>query len=89
MAKYSWRKTKPEVDLRYYRECIIIMMRHGRNVDHIARDLDVNENHLINFIKSEGIDKRLGRRSWAWKSKKQRRKLSARDGYTKKQKVPA
>ena len=56
---------KPE----QYKETIIRMMRYGTNVDQIAKDLDIKESVLDDFIRKEGIDWDLRRRSWAWKTK--------------------
>ena len=56
-------------------EIIIIMMRHGTSVDCIAKKLELPEKKLVTYIRKEGLDKQLARRSWTWKSnQKYRRK---------------
>jgi len=58
-----------------YHETIIIMMRHGTSVDRIAKKLELPEKKLVTYIRKEGLDKQLARRSWTWKSnQKYRRK---------------
>ena len=58
-----------------YHEAIIIMMRYGTSVDHIAKKLDLPEKGLVDYIKKEGLDKQMARRSWTWNSNhKYRRK---------------
>jgi hypothetical protein len=51
-----------------YKEGILTMMRYGGAVDSIAKDLGIPEKILVDYIKAEGIDKQLSRRSWKWKS---------------------
>ena len=46
-----------------YHEAIIIMMRHGTSVDHIAKKLELSEKKLVAYIKKESLDKQLARRS--------------------------
>lgn len=76
----NWKKPKIEIPLEQYQESIMLMMRYGGSVDHMAKDLNVTESRLVDFIKKEGIDKKLVRRSWSWKSsKKNRRRLQARN----------
>ena len=80
----NWKKPKIQIPLEQYQESIMLMMRYGGSVDRMAKDLNVTESRLIAFIKKEGMDKKLGRRSWSWKSaKKNRRRLQARDGFSK------
>ena len=45
-----------------YHEAIIIMMRYGTSVDHIAKKLDLPEKGLVDYIKKEGLDKQMARR---------------------------
>ena len=52
----------------FYRETIITMMRYGGSIDNIAKDLGMPEDFLVNYVKEEGLDKLLSRRSWTWKS---------------------
>ena len=59
----------PEIRPEPYMETIKCMMRYGTNVDQIAKDLDIDESVLASFIRKEGIDQDLRRRSWAWKTK--------------------
>ena len=49
-------------------------MRYGQAIDMIARDLGIPEEKLVEYIKSEGIDKQLARRPWKWKADKPRRR---------------
>ena len=58
-----------------YHETIITMMRYGGSVDDIARDLGLTENSLVTYIKKEGIDKKLHRRSWKWKAQTRKRRM--------------
>jgi len=61
-----------------HRETIIVMMRYGGNVDTIAEQLGIRESDLVKYIKDEGLDKLLARRSWKWKAKnKYRRRVSS------------
>ena len=63
-----------------YHEAIIIMMRYGKSVDHIAKKLDLPEKGLVDYIKKEGLDKQMARRSWTWNSNhKYRRKPRKQD----------
>ena len=69
-------------NLSMYRETIVVMMRYGGCVDQIAKDLGMSEKRLVAYIRSEGLDVELGRRSWTWKSgtgKKRRRGQALRD----------
>ena len=70
-----WKKELHLPSLAGYRETIIVMMRHGNSVDRIARDLGYPEKMVVDYIKAEGIDILLSRRSWTWKEKKGRRKI--------------
>lgn len=72
-ANKSGRPRSIEPNPEIYRETMVMMMRYGNNVDQIARDLGMQETTLVNFIKKEGIDKDLSRRSWKWKSTGPRR----------------
>ena len=63
--------------IRYYKESIIMMMRYGKSVDRIASELKYPEQMVIDYIKSEGIDSQLGRRSWQWKSAKKKHRTVA------------
>ena len=63
---------------RFYRETIITMMRYGGSIDNIAKDLGMPEDFLVNYIKEEGLDKLLSRRSWTWKTKSPRKRYSIR-----------
>ena len=67
MAK-AGRPYLKEVKPEQYKETIITMMRYGTNVDQIAKDLNMNESTLGDFIRKEGIDWDLRRRSWGWKT---------------------
>ena len=59
-----------------HRETIIVMMRYGGSGDVIASQLGIRENDLVKYIKDEGLDKLLERRSWKWKaSRKFRRRM--------------
>ena len=63
-----------------YHEAIIIMMRYGTSVDHIAKRQDLPEKGLVDYIKKEGLDKQMARRSWTWNSNhKYRRKPRKQD----------
>lgn len=42
--------------INQYHEAIIIMMRHGTSIDHIAK--------LAAYIKKESLDKQPAHRSW-------------------------
>ena len=75
MGKRTWKKKAPVPSLGAFKETIIVMMRYGSAVDQIARDLDYPEKVVVDFIKSEGIDVLLSRRSWRWKAVKERRKV--------------
>ena len=66
MAEKADGNLLPMID--QYREAIIIMMRHGTNVDHIAKKLQLSEIKLAAYIKKESLDKQLARRSWTWNS---------------------
>ena len=57
-----------------HRETIIVMMRYGGGVDDIARQLGLEEDDLIKYIKDEGLDIKLERRSWTWKAKQKSRR---------------
>lgn len=67
--------------IHYYRESIILMMRYGKAVDRIAAELKYPEQMIVDYIKSEGIDSQLNRRSWKWKSDKTKRRIMG--GYNK------
>ena len=73
MAK-AGRKRMPEIRPEPYMETIKCMMRYGTNVDQIAKDLHIKEKTLVGFIREEGIDQDLKRRSWAWKTEKKNRR---------------
>jgi hypothetical protein len=80
MAK--WSRERIEADPAVYRETIVVMMRYGGCVDQIAKDLGMSEGRLVDYIRLEGLDVELGRRSWRWKSKsgkKRRRGQAMRD----------
>lgn len=80
MAK--WSKDRIEANPAVYRETIVVMMRYGGCVDQIAKDLGMRESTLVDYIRLEGLDVELGRRSWRWKSvtgKKRRRGQALRD----------
>ena len=78
MAEKADGNLLPMID--QYREAIIIMMRHGTNVDHIAKKLQLSETKLAAYIKKENLDKQLARRSWTWNSNhKYRRKPRKQD----------
>ena len=66
MAEKADGNLLPMID--QYREAIIIMMRHGTSVDCIAKKLELPEKKLVTYIRKEGLDKQLARRSWTWKS---------------------
>ena len=68
------RKKTPDVLPGPYKETIKCMMRFGTNVDQIAKDLHIKEKTLVEFIREEGIDQDLKRRSWAWKTEKKNRR---------------
>ena len=57
-----------------HRETIIVMMRYGGGVDDIAYQLGLEEDDLIKYIKDEGLDIKLERRSWTWKAKQKSRR---------------
>lgn len=57
-----------------HRETIIVMMRYGGSVDQIAQDLGIYEKVLVKYIKDEGLDKKLERRSWTWKRENPRKR---------------
>ena len=57
-----------------HRETIIVMMRYGGGVDNIATQLGIKESELVKYIKAEGLDKQLERRSWTWKAKRKSRR---------------
>ena len=80
----KYQKTLPP--LSFYREAIIVMMRHGKAVDRIAQDLGYPERVVVNYIKDEGLDRKLYRRSWKWKSNTQRRRIVA--GYNSSREIP-
>jgi len=63
-----WKKGQPSPNVSVYKESILTMMRYGGAVDQIAKDLGIPERFLVAYIKEEGIDKQLSRRSWKWKS---------------------
>ena len=78
----KWGKDMVEANPAVYRETIVVMMRYGGCVDQIAKDLGMSEKRLVAYIRSEGLDVELGRRSWTWKSvtgKKRRRGQALRD----------
>lgn len=54
--------------ISHYKETIKIMMRHGGVVSDMAKQLGHPEKALIDYIKSEGLDIELRRRSWKWKN---------------------
>ena len=64
------RPKSPKLHPSQYHETILVMMRHGGAVDRIAKDLDVPESALIKYIRDEGIDQLLSRRSWRWKEER-------------------
>ena len=71
-----WKKEVHLPSLAGYKEIIIVMMRHGGAVDRIARDLGYPEKKVVDYIKAEGIDMLLNRRSWTWKeTRKGRRRI--------------
>ena len=78
----KWGKDMVEANPAVYRETIVVMMRYGGCVDQIAKDLGMRESTLVDYIRLEGLDVELGRRSWRWKSvtgKKRRRGQAMRD----------
>ena len=72
------RPRLPIPNPRYYRETIITMMRYGGSIDNIAKDLGMPEDFLVNYIKEEGIDKLMARRSWTWKTMTPRKRYTIR-----------
>ena len=72
--------------IHYFRESIIMMMRYGKSVDRIASDLGYPEKWVVDYIKSEGLDQKLSRRSWKWIEDKTRRRIMG--GYNKSKKAP-
>ena len=83
MGKRTWTKKAPLPNVSAYKESILTMMRYGGAVDKIAKDLGFPEQVVVDYIKAEGIDKQLSRRSWKWKSGKIRRRTL---GYRKSRK---
>ncbi len=70
-----WKKELHLPSLAGYEEIIIVMMRHGNSVERIAKDLGYPEKRVVDYIKAEGIDILLSRRSWTWKENKGRRRI--------------
>jgi len=68
------RPKLPDRDPRQYRESILVMMRYGGAVDRIAKDLGLRESKLVKYIRDEGIDQLLARRSWVWKESRVKRR---------------
>ena len=68
------RPKSPKLHPSQYHETILVMTRHGGAVDRIAKDLDVPESVLVQYIRDEGIDQILSRRSWVWKEKRVKRR---------------
>ena len=62
-----------------HKETIIVMMRYGGSVDNIATDLGLYEKVLVKYIKKEGLDKKMARRSWTWKRQNPRKKFRRTD----------
>ena len=70
-------------NLSMYRETIVVMMRYGGCVDKIARDLGMEEDDLVRYIRDEGLDVRLSRRGWRWKTEgglRRKKRAQARGG---------
>jgi len=70
-------------NLSMYRETIVVMMRYGGCVDKIARDLGMVEDDLVKYIRDEGLDVQLSRRSWRWKTEgglRRKKRPQARGG---------
>ena len=74
MTKHSWKTPKREISLEPYHESIILMLRYGKSVERISKDLAVNEDRIVTYIKESGIEHRMRNRSWAYKEEKVRRK---------------
>ena len=68
------RPKTPRLHPSQYHETIIVMMRHGGAVDRMAKDLDIPESTLVQYIRDEGIDQILSRRYWVWKEKRVKRR---------------
>ena len=68
------RPILPDRDPRQYHESILVMMRYGGAVDRIAKELGLRESKLVKYIRDEGIDQILSRRSWVWKEERAKRR---------------
>ena len=68
------RPKSPKLHPSQYHETILVMMRHGCAVDRMSKDLDIQESTLVQYIRDEGIDQLLSRRSWRWKEEKIKRR---------------
>ena len=80
MGKRTWTKKAPLPNVSAYKESILTMMRYGGAVDKIAKDLGFPEKSVVDYIRAEGIDIQLSRRSWVWKSSRvTRRRIGYRN----------
>ena len=73
-AKYGWRQPKKELRIEPYHESIILMLRYGKSVERISKDLSVREEKLIDYMKKSGIVHQMRNRSWTYKEVKTKRR---------------
>ena len=74
MGKHTWNKPKKCISLVSYHESIILMLRYGKSVERISKDLAINEERLVTYLKESGIEHLMRNRSLTYKEEKVKRR---------------